>query len=337
MSPTFVIGSLTLYKSAVVIALGAAACFSLFYALYTSHGGLGAAAWLFASLDLVLSVLFSRLLHYYCHSEQYASFGAALGNYSSGGYVIVGIVPAAYLAALITSLCGLTRNRARLLDCFAPGALLAVVFIRLSALFNSTCRGKVVVTTPSLQRLPIAASVVSGGGAVEYRFATFFVEALLIFAAFLLALRFFFRRRRREMRAGQPRSGNVALIALLMYSAVEIVSDSTRYDSSFLPINGFVSVGQIAAGVCVLIVLVIYSVRSVRARGLRPWHWAIWICWFLALAGSGICEYLVQRHGDWYLGCYAGMSLGCLVMALLPYAAYLTVCRKKRRKKAAAE
>ena len=46
-SAMLVIGSMSLYKSALVIALGAAACFALFYALYSSHGGFGAAAWLF--------------------------------------------------------------------------------------------------------------------------------------------------------------------------------------------------------------------------------------------------------------------------------------------------
>ena len=89
------IGSVSLYKSALVIALGAAACFALMYALYISHGGFGPAAWLFAAADIVLSVLFCRFLHYYCHAEQYASFFKAMTDYSLGGYVLVGTVPAA--------------------------------------------------------------------------------------------------------------------------------------------------------------------------------------------------------------------------------------------------
>ena len=43
-----VIGSLELYKSALLIALGAAACFALTAALYP-RGGLGAALGLFAA------------------------------------------------------------------------------------------------------------------------------------------------------------------------------------------------------------------------------------------------------------------------------------------------
>ena len=138
------LGGIELYKSALVIALGAAACFVLTAALYP-RGNLGAAPWLFACADIVLTVLICRFLHYYCHSEQYASFWRAMTSYSSGSYVLVGAVPAALAAAWITKAAGLTQNPARLLDCFAPGAVLAAAFIRLSALFNSTCRGKIAV------------------------------------------------------------------------------------------------------------------------------------------------------------------------------------------------
>ncbi len=51
-SAMLAIGSMSLYKSALVIALGAAACFALFYALYSAHGGFGAAAWLFTAADI---------------------------------------------------------------------------------------------------------------------------------------------------------------------------------------------------------------------------------------------------------------------------------------------
>ncbi len=109
-SAMLAIGSMSLYKSALVIALGAAACFALFYALYSAHGGFGAAAWLFTAADIVLSVLFCRFLHYYCHAEQYGSFFKAMGNYSSGGYVLAGVVPAALAAAYLVKLAGLTQN-----------------------------------------------------------------------------------------------------------------------------------------------------------------------------------------------------------------------------------
>ena len=326
------IGSLSLYKSALVIALGAAACFALTAALYP-RGGLGAALGLFACADLILTLLFCRFLHYYCHSEQYASFWKAMTDYSVGGYVLVGAPGAALAAAWITKAAGLTQNPARLLDCFAPGAVLAAAFIRLSALFNSTCRGKIAVKTPLLRRLPLASPVISSSGAEDWRFATFFVEFLLLGFVFVLVLRFFFRRRRAAMKAGQKKDGNTALFALLCASAVELLCDSTRYDSSFMHFNGFVSISQILCAVCILAALVVWSVRSVRANGRGLFHWAVWTLWFFALAGAGVSEYLVQRHGDWYLSCYLAMAVCCFFMARLPYAMYKSICAKKKRAK----
>ena len=324
------LGGIELYKSALVIALGAAACFMLTAALYP-RGNLGAAPWLFACADIVLTVLICRFLHYYCHSEQYASFWRAMTRYSVGGYVLVGAVPAALAAAWITKAAGLTQNPARLLDCFAPGAVLAAAFIRLSALFNSTCRGKIAVKTAWLRHLPLASPVLSSSGAEDWRFATFFAEFLLLCVMFAAALRFFFRRRRQSMKADQKKDGNVALFSLLLFSAVELVCDSTRYDSSFLPFNGFVSLTQIVCGVCLLVPLVVWSVRSVRANGRSAFHWAVWIGWFFALAGAGVCEYLVQRHGDWYLDCYPAMAGCSFLMAWLPYRMFRSVWAKKKR------
>ncbi len=331
--PMLVLAGMELYKSALIIALGAAACFMLTFSLYP-RGGLGAAVWLFAAADIILTVLLCRFLHYYCHSEQYDSFLRAMTDYSSGGYVLVGAVPAALAAAWIARAAGLTQNSSRLLDCFAPGAVLAAAFIRLSALYNSTCRGKIAVKRPLLRRLPIASPVLSSSGAEDWRFATFFVEFLLLGLVFFLVLRFFLRRRRQAMKAGQKRDGNVALFALLPASAVELLCDSTRYDSSFLPINGFVSLTQIVCGFAILAPLVVWSVRSIRANGRSAFHWAIWIGWFFSLAGAGVCEYLVQRHGDWYLSCYLAMAACCYLMARLPYAMYRSVCARKKRTKA---
>ena len=37
-------------------------------------------------------------------------------------------------------------------------------------------------------------------------------------------------------------------------------------------------------------------------------------------------EYLVQRHGNWYLGCYAAMGLCCFLLAAIVYRLYLNCC-----------
>lgn len=320
-------GSTVIYWSAVVIALGIAAGFALSYSLYISHGGRSAAMWLLLPLALLFSVPLCRAIHWYCHLEQYTSFIRAITDYSTGSYCLPGALLGVWLAALIVKKLGFERSIARLLDAFAPGAALAVAFIRLSALFNSSCRSKIAVTTPALQHLPIASGVTNSTGAVEYRFATFFVEFLLMLIAAAVLLEFFYRCRKRPMKRGSS-DGNTARYFLLLYSAIELLLDSTRNDSSFMKFNGFVSIVQMICAICIGALLIYYSRRSVKANGLGARHWVIWAVWFIGLAGTGVSEYLVQRHGNWYLGCYAAMTVCCALMAIAVYRMYLSCCDK---------
>ena len=336
MNPiAFTIGSHAVYWSAVIIALAAAACFTMTCALFTSHGGHSAAVWLLLPLAVAFSVLLSRILHWYCHVEQYSGFWKAVTDYSSGGYVLTGALLGTVLAGLLVRALGFTGNLRRLFDCLAPGAALGIALIRLSALFENSCRGKIVVENPALQHLPLASAVSTVDGGTEYCFATFFVQFLLMLLLFWLLLRFFQKRRRWPMKADQPRDGNVALMFLCWYSAVELVADSTRYDSSFMPINGFVSMVQVVSAVTLLGVLIVYTVRSVRANGRQLLHWLLWGGFWLAVAGAGVLEYLIQRHGNWYLFCYPAMSLCSLAVVLVIYRMYKNVCGERRRKKPA--
>ena len=45
----------------------------------------------------------------------------------------------------------------------------------------------------------------------------------------------------------------------------------------------------------------------------------------LGLAATGCLEYLIQRHGNWYLLCYSLMSLSAALMALSGYWMYRTL------------
>ncbi len=321
------VGGTVLYWSSLILCLGAAAWFALSLALYTTDGGSASALWVFFPFALLLSVLFSRLLHWYCSAEQYSGFLAAMTNYDAGGYCLPGVLLGTVLAAHLPGRLHLAKSTPRLLDALAPGAALGIALIRLSALFGNSCRGKLVISRPSLQHLPLAAPVTVGGEVVEYRFAAFFVEFLLLLLLTLWLLRFYFRRRQAPMQQGRA-DGSVALLFLVFFSAVELVLGSTRYDSSFLRSNGFVSMVQIVSAVAVFAVLLYYSRRSIRALGFRPVHALLWLLWLLALGATGYLEYLVQRHGDWYLLCYGLMSLSCLLMALAPYGMYRTLLKK---------
>lgn len=333
MNPVaLILGNHVIYWNAILIILGVIACFSVSMALFLSHGGRAIALWLMLPLSIALSLPLARFIHWYCHSEKYVSLVRAMTDYSGGGYCLLGVIIGTALAGLIVYALGFTQNLRRFFDCFTPGAALGIALIRLSEYFTSSDRGKVVVTNPAFQRLPFATEMVSG----EWRLATFFFQFLMMLLVFILLMRFFVRRRRWPMKASQPRDGHVALMFLCWLSAVDLLTDSSRYDASFLRLNGFVSMVQIFSAVTLLAILILYSVRSIRANGLCRTHWFLWIGFLLAVSVTGVMEYLVQRHGNWYLMCYMVMGLMCLTLALIIRAAYRSVCseRKTRRKTA---
>ena len=323
-------GSIVIYWSSIVIALGILACLCMSIALSASNREPRSGMILFVALTVILSVPLCRAVHWYAHIEQYAGFFSALTDYSNGSYVLSAALLAAFLAALIVKALGLCSSAAKLLDAFAPGAALAVAFIRLSSLFNNACRSKIIFQTPALQQLPLASGITTSTGAVEYRFATFFIHFLLLLIICYMLLVFFGKRRNIPKRHGRAQ-GDTARMFLLYYSASEVVMDSTRYDSSFLHSNGFVSIVQIAAGVCIIGLLVYYSIHSIKANGLRFYHWLGWLGFIAVIGGVGATEYLVQRHGNWYMFCYPAMSLCCIGMAAVVYCLYKTCCVKPQK------
>ncbi len=325
----FALGGVLVYWSALIVCLGIAAWFFLSLSLYRSDGGPEGVLWLLFPLALLLSLFFARLLHWYCHAEQYAGLLAALTDHRSGGYCLPGVLAGLALAAAIPVWLRLAPSYARLMDALAPGTALGLSLIRLSALFTNADRGKLLITQAARQHLPLAAPVSTGSGAVEYRFATFFWEFMLLLALALALLHFFLRYRRVPMRQGKAR-GSVALRFLLYFAALELLADSSRYDSSFLPINGFVSLTQLVCALLLLFVLVYYSRRSILADGLQGRHWLLWAMFLAGLLLAGGAEYLVQRHGDWLLRCYSLMALGALLMVLPSKRLYKSLRRRKK-------
>lgn len=320
-------GDTIIYWSGIVIALGVAACFALSHALYTSYAGNGGVLWVFFPLAVLFSVPLSRAIHWYCHAEQYVSFWRALTDYSGGGYCLPGVLIGALLAAFLVGKLGFTNNVPRMLDAVAPGGALCVAFIRLSAVFNSSCRAKIAVKTAALQHLPLASPIYISGAA-DYRFATFFIDFIAMLVLTLVMMRFYLKRRSAPMREGLSADGDTARIFLLLFSGIEFILDSTRYDSSFMHFNGFVSIVQICCAVCIVAVLVYYSVQSIRVNGRSGKHWAMWVWFFASFVCVGLSEYYVQRHGDWYLRCYLVMFIGLALLCACVYTMYMTRCEK---------
>ena len=331
------VGSVVIYWSAIIIFLAVAVTFAFAYSLYAANGGKKAAMWAMLPISIVLGVVLSRLIHWYCHAEQYAGLVGALTDFGSGDYCLPGAFFGVVIAVLIVKALRLTDDAALMFDCLAPAAPLGVAVIRLSALFNTSCRGKIQINTPALQRLPLGSPVPTANGAVEYRLATFFIEFMVMMVLFMIVMRLFNKRRNWPTKGNTPVHGNVALLFLAYYGATQVILDSTRYDSSFLPANGFVSLVMIL-GACSLVgVMVYYTVISARANGFLKKHIVLWVLFAAAAGGCGYMEYLVQRYGNMYLPVYAGMTALLLIMCLCLRAMYRTVCLTKAEKKAKEE
>lgn len=333
-------GNLEIYWSSILITLGLIGCLSLTLALYKPRNESTAAVWVFFPLAFVFSFLFSRVLHYYFNAESYRSFLTAMTDYSNGSYVLPGMLLGIWLAAGIVSKKGLVSSADRLLDFLTPGTLLLIAFIRLSALFNDSCRSKIIITLKLFQRLPFATGSTDAAGNTTYRLATFFIEFLLLLVLTVWSVRFFLKNRNLRMQPPCPRTGNVMRIFLVAYGAVEMIADSTRYDSPLMHFrllssmnqwSAFISLAQLFAAISALVVLIFYSRMSIRAEGFSWKHPLLWLTFIGSLVGIGYFgEYRVQRYGTQkYFECYGIMALSCIVMFLSVYFLY-RMCRPEK-------
>ena len=138
--------STVFYWSAIIITVGLLAALMMSLSLQVTNRGRIVSMMLFFPLALLFSVPLCRILHWYCHQEQYAGFFTAVTDYTAGSYVLPAAIPGVWLAAWIAAKLE-DGDTAKLRDAAAPGMALAVAFIRLSALFSSACRSKIPVTT----------------------------------------------------------------------------------------------------------------------------------------------------------------------------------------------
>ena len=336
-------GSIVIYWSGLIIVLGIAAGFLLSYSLYSAYYCRRSSMWAFLLFSLVFSILLSRALHYYCHAEQYVGFLDAISNYASGGFCLPGVFFGVWLSAFLVQKVGLSDSFWRLLDASAPGMALTLSVIRLSSLFNSSCRGKMVISNPRLQRLPLATTVVDSAGNTEYRFATFFIESILLLIIMAFMVGFFYSRHRAPMKKPEKKEGHIFRIFLLLFSMVDLVCASTRYDAATVHFKSallqflnkfasFIKIDMIFAAVCILCLLIHYTKMSVRANGFKGWHVILLAVYVLSLFTVGyLGEYKVQRYTSEYLQRYILMSIGSIGMAVSVGIMYNTCVKFKKK------
>ena len=269
-------------------------------------------------IALVLSVYCARIIHWYCRFQSYESFTAALTNLGGGGYSLIGVFFGTLLALLLVRLLQLTKDLPSLLDAVSPAAAFGIAIGRWAELFTTSDRGKMILQSESLHRLPFTAAVTNTAGLSEERFATFAFQSIWALAVFVVVLLVFLIPGRRVELKKSWRNGNVFCLFILLYCMGQILLDSTRYDALFLRSNGFVSLVQIVCAVALAAVTVLYSVRSIKTHGYHWYHGVLWGVAVLGLGIAGVMEWFVQRHGDEFVVSYGLMLIGLLIFLCVP-------------------
>ena len=319
----FIIGETFLYWNSIVYTLAAATAIAFFLAFYLGKCGNVVAGFAAVPISIFLGLVAARFFHWYCRADSYDSFLAAMTDYTSGGYALMGVFLGCFLAACLLRLIRLSRSLPEMLDAMAISGCAGIAVGRLASLFNSSDRGQVLA---NFKGLPFAYPVTNAvSGAVEYRLATFMLQSLVALLLFVSLTVFYLRGQKR----GNLKDGDTSLIFLMIYGASQVVLDSTRYDSLFFRSNGFVSVVQVLAAIGLALAIFAFSRRMVKNWGLRFWQFLLWIPVVAGIGCGGFMEYYVQRRGNEAAFAYSVMS-GCLIgVILLTLLIRFLACKKE--------
>lgn len=303
-------GETFLYWNSIVYTLAAATAIAFFLAFYLGKCGNAVAGFAAVPMSIFLGMVAARFFHWYCRADSYEGFLAAMTDYTSGGYALMGVFLGCFLSAWLLRLVRLSRSLPEMLDAMAISGCSGIAVGRLASLFNSSDRGQVLANFKSL---PFAYPVTNAvSGAVEYRLATFMLQSLVALLLFVGLTVFYLRGQKK----GGLKDGDTSLIFLLIYGASQVVLDSTRYDSLFFRSNGFVSVVQVLGALGLGLAIFLFSRRMVKNWGLKFWQFLLWIPIAAGIGCGGFMEYYVQRRGNEAAFAYSVMS-GCLILVIL--------------------
>ena len=299
-----------IYWSSVLLLVAAGVAVFLFMSLYLSRSGKIGAAFGVVPLAVALSCICARLIHWYCFAESYTDFAAAIGDYSQGGFALVGVFVGCTMAVGILALAKIVPDPLRMLDCMCLAGGVGIAIGRLASFFNTADRGQIL---ENIKALPLASAVINMvSKATEYRLATFMLQSIITGLITVILIGFYLSRRGKKWKDGEA-----SLIFLLCYCVAQVILDSTRYDSMYFRSNGFVSVVQVLGAVAVVSITVLFSVRLVKERGLHIVHIILWLLMAGLLGAAGYMEYYVQRHGNQAAQAYGIMSTALFFFMVL--------------------
>ena len=306
----FIIGETFIYWSSIILTLAVVTAICMFAAFYMKNTR-NCIAWaIFVPASIVASLYIARFLHWYCFADSYNSMESAMADFSRGSFALMGAFFGCLAVACVLRIVRIVKDLPEMLDCLCLGGGAGIAVGRLASLFNSTDRG---MNVEGITGLPLVYPVTNAvSGAVEYRLATFMLQAMITGLIFLVLAIFYMKGTGRR---GKLRSGDTTLLFLCSYGAAQIVLDSTRYDSMFMRSNGFISIVQILGLISMLVPIILFSIRMVKSGGLKWWAFLLWVPYVALMGTAAFMEYWVQRHGNQALFSYSVMS-ACLVIAV---------------------
>lgn len=321
----FIIGETFIYWSSIILALAALTAVGIFLSLYVKKSGNFWASLLLVPLAMVASTVLARLVHWYCRTDAYVSLEAAMTDYSGGGYALMGVFAGCAVTACLLRLVRVIKNLPEVFDCMALAGGAGIAVGRLAPLFSASDRGMVLDGITTLPLVYPVNNAVTGD--VEYRLATFMLQAMTVGAIFLVLVVFYLIGQKKR----NLKDGDTALLFLAAYGASQVLFDSTRYDSLYLRSNGFISVVQILGAVSLAAALVIFSVRMVKANGFKKWFLGLWVLAAALIGGAAYMEYHVQRHGDQFVFAYSVMGT-CLIFVVAVICVIRFIAVRQERK-----
>ncbi len=320
----FIYGDTVLYWNSIIAALAVLAGILFYLAVYGKKYGSIAKGINTCPTAILLSLILSRIIHWYFRTDSYDGLLQAMTDFSGGGFALCGTFFGCSLAAW---LCSRKENAARfwgMLDCMSIGGCAAISLGRLSCFFTAENRGDIL---NGITHLPLVSPILNPtSGIPEYRFATFLFQSIICGCIFAVLMLLFLSRKKKQ-------DGDITFLFLLLYCATQVVMDSTRYDALRLRSNGFISVVQVLSAAALLTVLILFTVRLVKKTGWQARYCLIWLAAAAGFGGAGYMEYHVQRHGNQAVFAYSMMSLCLCVIVVLGFLLWNLSCREYQNPK----
>lgn len=265
----------------------------------------------FGLLSIPLSLVFSRLLYcvfqlnLFCDTYENPWLMLCIWD---GGYSIWGVIPALLLAAWLTAKKQRCSFRS-LWDCVSLSSALLFSMLYAGEGRTELGIGKVIDTGFLTSAFPFLVLEQKLGVNVEYRLIVYRLQCLACVVLFLVML-----LSRRKSKA----EGVLALRFWSIFASMQIFWESFRDDGHMLFI--FLRIGQVAAGIVLLWVLIDLS-RCYRQAGLHM-PWFVWPVFVLCLGLIAALEFSLD--GRLTIGTpsmardYGLMAVVCVILANLP-------------------